>query len=159
MKRNLSGAALLVVLALGLGAGCSAEPRDEHRQLLVKSRGQEEAFDALTQAIMQRFESTDPEMTSREKGVVATVWRVAEEPNRMVRRRARGTVTRAGGDRDYATVEVAVDRQVSTRKTEFGEIDRQKPNWIGGTDVADSTLELEILRAVKERMKGEVITQ
>lgn len=149
--------AIVLGLALGLAAGCTEEVReDEHRQLILKVRGTDEAYDALSNALMQRFESIDPEFTNKKEGKVTTVWRQAEEPNRLTRKRALGSVT-GPADGGEAVVTVKVERQVSTKKTGYGELDRQKPAWVGGEDTSDATLEKEILLAVEKRMGGKVI--
>jgi hypothetical protein len=151
MRRTLT-TALLLALVL---PGCAGEPREEQRKIVVKARGAEEAYDALSATLVQRYDNVDPEETSRERGEVVTSWRRTDEPNRLVRTRARGKVRKGAAD-DERVVEVQVERQLSSAKTDMGELDRERPQWTGGADTADVTLEREILLAVRQRLSGKI---
>lgn len=149
--------ALLALLALApaaaLSSGCPAQQREDQRQIVVKARGQGEAYDALQAVLVQRYDNVDPEGTDRSRGEVVTAWRRTDEPNRLVRTRARGKVL-PGPEDGERTVEVQVERQLSSAKTDTGDLDRQRPAWVGGADTADVTQEREILLAVRERLSG-----
>jgi len=147
-------AALAALSATG-PVGCQSAPVEEQRKMVVHARGDAEAYDALSAVLVQRFENIDPEATSRERGEVVTTWRKTEEPQRLVRVRARGWV-RPAEEKDRRTVEVQVERQFSSAKTDFGELERQRPTWVGGGDTADVTLEREILLAVRQRLSGPI---
>lgn len=149
------GFAAIAALAPLIGAGCGPEPKEEQRKIVVKARGDEEAYDAMQGVLVQRFENIDPEMTSRERGEVVTTWRRQDEPTRLVRVRARGRVHPGPADGERV-VEIQVERQLSSAKTDFGELDRQRPVWTGGADTADTTLEREILTSIKSRLVGKV---
>ena len=155
MRRKITTALLFALAALSPLAGCTTGPPcEDQRKIVVKARGPEEAYDALSAALVQRFDNIDPEQTSRERGQIVTSWRRTDEPNRLVRTRARGTVHK--GEDGEQVVEVQVERQLSSSKTDMGELDRERPTWLGGSDTADVTIEREILLAVRQRLSGKV---
>ena len=53
-----------------------------------------------------------------------------------------------------AEVFCRIERQISTKLTGFQALDKQNPRWQGSGDLADTTLEKDILNAVKQRLGG-----
>jgi hypothetical protein len=146
--------ALAVVAILGLSACQSTS--DPHRKSVVKARAPSEAFDAMSAVLVQRFANLDPKGTDRAALRVTTVWERSDETDRLMRRRAKGTLTyykdKLTPNSGKALVKITVERQFSTHKTDFGKLDKQNPKWVGGSDIADTTLEKELHASVRARL-------
>lgn len=167
MFRTINGK--ILVLTLSVFWGCSSpqktektddpiekpELQDQQRMVRIQARDQSEAFDAIIQSMTQRFKSLNTEETDRRKGFALSNWQRVDELDRLVRRRVR-VVLRWDRASKMGLVEVNVERQFSTVKTRYGELDQKNPVWKGGNLISDPNLERELLTEIRERVSGEV---
>lgn len=146
--------ALSYTLLLLFALACSSpEPRPEsepHRMTFVASRGPIEAYDATIQVLAQNFPNMDPGGTDRDGLVALTEWVQSEEPERLARVRARAVIDGPPGGN--ARVQLFVERQFSTKKTEYGDLDKSKPLWVSGVNITDSTLENKLMGDIRARL-------
>ncbi|MDF1663293.1 MAG: hypothetical protein P1V97_16090 [Planctomycetota bacterium] len=148
MTRTLT---LIALLLLALGCTPETIPESEpHRMTFVASRGPIEAYDATIQVLAQNFPNMDPGGTDRDGLVALTEWVQSEEPERLARVRARAIIDGpAGGS---ARVQLFVERQFSTTKTEYGDLNKSKPVWVSGVNITDSTLENKLMGDIRARL-------
>jgi hypothetical protein len=138
---------IAVLLGLCALAGCTAVPHEAQRQVQVKAASPEEGFDAVSETFLSRWDGMAE--ADRAGGTLLTTWLSADGPDRLERRRARGVVQWRGED-EGALIEVAVELETSTHKTDFGELDTASPRWVAGT--ADHALEAELLGEIERRL-------
>lgn len=131
------------------------ELQDQQRMARIEARDQSEAFDAIIQSMTQRFKSLNSEETDRRKGFALSNWQRVDELDRLSRRRVR-VVLRWDRATKTGLIEVNVERQFSTVKTRYGELDEKNAVWEGANLISDPNLERELLTEIRGRVSGEV---
>ncbi len=134
----------LAILATFSFGGSCAESYPYEFAVEVEFTDKDEAWKIAQEVLTAKY-NNDLSTSDKDKGLLVSGWDVEDNDmtEHLVRKRASIKMTFLG-DYDFR-FEFDWDREISTKKDAFGELDTVNPNWISSSDAERRTRLLELM--------------